>query len=659
MIADNFILMASNNDILAFNNKGEIVLLKSKISSGHIDFQTFKNWFYIGDSIIFHNLSSVKGKKILWKFGDGDSSNISSPIHVYSKKGLYTVSLQITDLKDSIYYLEKKDYIEILTPLKADFIATDSTGQSPLTVNFTNLSTGDIIYTKWDFGDGDTSNIINPQHVYKNSGHYGVTLTIADKYRDTNKVKNDYIIVDYIKPDSLSSIKSYNIIDWKKDQIIDIGSGTYVDNILINYIYGTSNQSNSANFFITAHFKWSYAMPPVFVSHYDSLYLIYYIDKNDSSISLNGKYNHSNNQYVTLNKRLLLGDLNYVYVFIYNNQIIKMDYQENLISVLTLSDSCTVFNKYNNISYVGSKNSISKYIDDTTFIGSIDVPGTPNYIFPLSDTTLLTIINRNNQLYLDEFTSNIIPSEKELLPGKDSVVLSRIIQQRSGNGMVGIGYVKNGSYSSGYIVSFDNQGNILKESINDDFSSFQNICLINGGLFLVTGNSKYPGFIILDSNITRIRDYRYFTPIPTYKYFGAVKLNDNQFILEGKYTENGSFDKVSLIKVQIPDIFTSVADNNNIEPIESIKLFPNPSENLLNISVKTSDVETGVETGLRPVSTQVKICDVLGNVRNEFSYPIKSNNTIISIDVNNLEQGVYFVKVILNNKVLVGKFVRK
>jgi PKD repeat protein len=658
IIADNFILMASNNDILAFNNKGEIILLKSKISTGHIDFQTLKNWYYIGDTVKFNNLSSVTGKRILWKFGDGDTSNILNPIHIYTKKGTYTVSLQITDQKDSNYYLEKKEYIEILTPLKADFTVSDSLGDSPLTVNFANLSTGDIIYTKWDFGDGDTSNNINPQHVYKNSGHYGVTLTIADKYRDTNIVKHELIKVDNIKYDSLIDSNSYKIMDWDKDGFFVSCSGCSTYNITIKNIVGSSNLNNSSYFFVSALYSFKYILYPPSDNKNIPVYPLYYLNGIDSAVSPNGKYHQANIPFISSYKLPEYNNYNYVYLYIPNNKIIKIDYNKNLHSTQTLTSPCTAFNIYNNLSYVGSDNIVRKYINDTVLIDSIKISGTPNYIFPLSDSTLLTIINRNNKLYLDEFTSSIIPSEKELLSGKDSVVLTEIIQQKSRNGFIGIGYIKNGSFTSGYMVSFDNHGNIFIESINDDFTSFQNITLINGGLFLVTGNSKYPGFIILDSNITRIRDYRYFTLIPTYKYFGAVKLNDNQFILEGKYTENGSFDRVSLIKVEIPDIFTSVADSNNIEPEQSLSLFPNPSENLLNISLKTSDVETGVETGLRPVSTQVKICDVLGNTRNEFSYPIISNKTIISIDINNLEQGIYFVKVILNNKVLVGKFVK-
>ena len=33
-------------------------------------------------------------------------------------------------------------------------------------------------YTHWNFGDGDTSNLLNPTHTYTNNGTYVVCLTI-------------------------------------------------------------------------------------------------------------------------------------------------------------------------------------------------------------------------------------------------------------------------------------------------------------------------------------------------------------------------------------------------------------------------------------------------------------------------------------------------
>ena len=50
-------------------------------------------------------------------------------------------------------------------------------GVLPLTVHFTNLSTGPITQYQWQFGDGATSTHTDPIHTYTNVGIFRVTLT--------------------------------------------------------------------------------------------------------------------------------------------------------------------------------------------------------------------------------------------------------------------------------------------------------------------------------------------------------------------------------------------------------------------------------------------------------------------------------------------------
>lgn len=59
----------------------------------------------------------------------------------------------------------------------ADFIASPLSGHPPLTVAFTDLSTGLPSAWLWDFGDGHTSTDQNPTHTYDTAGSYDVTLT--------------------------------------------------------------------------------------------------------------------------------------------------------------------------------------------------------------------------------------------------------------------------------------------------------------------------------------------------------------------------------------------------------------------------------------------------------------------------------------------------
>ena len=66
-------------------------------------------------------------------------------------------------------------------PLTASFIF-DKMGSNyiiaPTTVHFTDQSTGNPETYLWDFGDGGTSVVQNPQHTYRKPGMYTVSLTV-------------------------------------------------------------------------------------------------------------------------------------------------------------------------------------------------------------------------------------------------------------------------------------------------------------------------------------------------------------------------------------------------------------------------------------------------------------------------------------------------
>jgi uncharacterized repeat protein (TIGR01451 family) len=68
---------------------------------------------------------------------------------------------------------------EVVIPPHADFSASPLAGLMPLTVNFTNTSTGDYVAAAWNFGDGATGTLLNPTHVYTQSGKFTVTLMIS------------------------------------------------------------------------------------------------------------------------------------------------------------------------------------------------------------------------------------------------------------------------------------------------------------------------------------------------------------------------------------------------------------------------------------------------------------------------------------------------
>jgi PKD repeat protein len=78
-------------------------------------------------------------------------------------------------------------------PVLPDFVAAPTNGLAPLTVNFTNLSTGATNY-RWDFGDGHSSTNADPMNTYTNAGQFTVTLFATGAGGTNVLTRTNYIV---------------------------------------------------------------------------------------------------------------------------------------------------------------------------------------------------------------------------------------------------------------------------------------------------------------------------------------------------------------------------------------------------------------------------------------------------------------------------------
>jgi len=105
-----------------------------------------------------------------WDFGDGDTSNVQNPEHTYLNQGIYEVCLRV---EDTCYFAETCQVVDVCTgPPVPDFTCN----LVEMTAFFQNL-TSDAQFFHWDFGDGDTSGLVDPVHTYSDLGSYQVCLT--------------------------------------------------------------------------------------------------------------------------------------------------------------------------------------------------------------------------------------------------------------------------------------------------------------------------------------------------------------------------------------------------------------------------------------------------------------------------------------------------
>ncbi len=147
-------------------------------------------------NVQFTNTSTGDITNYSWDFGDDSTSTEENPIHTYTNAGAYSVSLTVANAGETDTET-KTDYILVTDPTVpvAEFSGLPITGEIPLTVQFSDNSTGEISDWLWDFGDGATSEDQNPNHTYSEEGTFTVSLTVSGAGGTDTEIKTDYITV--------------------------------------------------------------------------------------------------------------------------------------------------------------------------------------------------------------------------------------------------------------------------------------------------------------------------------------------------------------------------------------------------------------------------------------------------------------------------------
>ncbi len=124
-------------------------------------------------TVNYTSTSSSNTVSYNWVFqgGNPSTSAAANPIVNYSTPGTYTVSLSVSNGQGT----NNKTLINFIT-VNASPVASYTYNQSGLTFSFANTSTNATSYI-WDFGDGNTSVLLNPVHTYTTAGNYIVKLT--------------------------------------------------------------------------------------------------------------------------------------------------------------------------------------------------------------------------------------------------------------------------------------------------------------------------------------------------------------------------------------------------------------------------------------------------------------------------------------------------
>ena len=121
----------------------------------------------------------------MWDFGDGGGSSEKDPSHVYSKPGIYNVTLSVRSTDGKASNLTKKGYVKVLDkfsvsdvlayardPISKRMLQLDQDGTpnyvnaAPLAVELVDQTLGDVRGRRWNFGDG--SDVVESTNGYDN-----------------------------------------------------------------------------------------------------------------------------------------------------------------------------------------------------------------------------------------------------------------------------------------------------------------------------------------------------------------------------------------------------------------------------------------------------------------------------------------------------------
>jgi PKD repeat protein len=288
----------------------------------------------------------------LWTFGDGTSSDEQNPTHLYSYPGTYDVTLTVKNGEQTDTATLQNAVIITPPRVVANFSALPVTGTVPLTVQFTDQSTGSPTWWNWTIQETSwnmsfytsqttvyaTSTAQNPQIPINDPGTYDVWLTVGNVYGSSDMLKSQYIVAapcpynvsnnDIVfktgKPGYLEEASSAQFIVSNTPASITV-NGTYHDLPKGATVRLVANSDEQGNINIVSNSIVKFAFPDMAVYVNGNLLDqgtiggIYIPSINQFQSNLTYYFSPNSSQtYETINGQQYLSDLDNAWITIYN-----------------------------------------------------------------------------------------------------------------------------------------------------------------------------------------------------------------------------------------------------------------------------------------------------------------------------------------------------
>ena len=255
-----------------------------------------KSFDFTDESIPSPNANEISSWN--WSFGDGTYSELQNPSHTYENKDSYDVTLTVVDDQSLTDDITKTIITDNDNP-DADFNMNTNVQLANTAVTFTSTSSdndGDIVSTKWCFGDGTTGYGNSVQHSYSRCDKYTVTMEVTDN-DDCVSTTSDVIYItgafvdDSYPGDSAPEHKwdtiQEGIDDVRDNELVYVFNGEYTNSVTVDKpisIYG----EEGGNTFINNPFSTAIG---VVVANDNTVIDGFTIENNNIGIRINGLNN--------------------------------------------------------------------------------------------------------------------------------------------------------------------------------------------------------------------------------------------------------------------------------------------------------------------------------------------------------------------------------
>ena len=188
--------------------------------------------------------SDVDGvvNRFSWDFGDGNTGGGDRPEHTYSKAGKYRVSLQIegdnlglcspTSNDDLIVNVVEAPIAKIAAPLNA-------AAGVPVTFDGreSSLIGGSIASHRWDFGDGNTAEGAQVQHVFEKPGLYRVKLEAGGDRSVSQCAATEVVHIITVNAAPISAITGNKVVEVDQDLLLSAEKSRDPDGGISSFVW--------------------------------------------------------------------------------------------------------------------------------------------------------------------------------------------------------------------------------------------------------------------------------------------------------------------------------------------------------------------------------------------------------------------------------------